>query len=161
MCETLLLLEGFGSPSVPHPAASLRIQRRVVSSCPIGGLPHLFSVGNTSPRKHLTSHCFASAVEGGSKPALHLCAYYLPSILEGGYFNMYLKKPLQMFQKWSSFCSDFFSVSLKIKRVFEAKGLGKQQWCIQTSWSAFTYGLKDASFPLLPCSACKIAETWR
>lgn len=79
-------LKALGSPSVPHPAASLRIQRRVVSSCHIGGLPHLFSVGNTSPRKHLTSHCFASAVEGGSKPALHLCAYYLPSIPEGGFF---------------------------------------------------------------------------
>lgn len=141
-------LKALGSPSVPHPAANLRIQRRVASSCHIGGLPHLFSIGNTSPRKHLTSHCFASAVEGGSKPALHLCAFYLLSILEGG-FSMYLKKPWQIFQKWSSFCSDLFSVSLKIKRVSEAKGLGKQQWCIQTSWSAFTYCLKDCFHAVL------------
>lgn len=78
-------LEALGSPSVPHRAAKLRIQRRVISSCHIGGLPHLFSVGDTSQRKHLTSHC-ASAVEGGSQPAFHLCAFYLPSILEGGGF---------------------------------------------------------------------------
>lgn len=87
MCETLLLLEGFGgSPSVLHPAAKLGIQRRVVSSCHKGGLPHLFSAGNTSPRRHLASHCFASAVEGRSKPALHLCAFYLPSVLKGVFF---------------------------------------------------------------------------
>lgn len=79
-------LKALGSPSVPHPAAKLRIQRRVVSSCHVGGLPCLFSVGNASLRKHLTSLCFASAVEGRSKPALHLCAFYLPSVLEGVFF---------------------------------------------------------------------------
>lgn len=103
-------LKALGSPSVPPPAAKLRIQRRVVSSCHVGELPRLFSVGNASLRKHLTSHCFVSAVEGGSKPALHLCAFYLPSILEGVFFSpVYLKKPWQMFQKWSSFCSEFLS----------------------------------------------------
>lgn len=146
-------MKALGSPSVPHLAAKLRIQRRVMSSCHIGGLPHLFSVGNASPRKDLTSHCCASAVEEGSKPSLHLCAFYLPSILEGVsfFFSMYLKKPWQMFQKWGSFCSDFLSFVKNKMGLWGKRILGKQQWCSQAPWSAFTYCLKAASFPLLPC----------
>lgn len=117
-------LKALGNPSVPHPAAKLRIQGRVISSCHIGGLPHLFSVGKTYPRKHLTSHCCASAVEGGSKPALHLCILSAISSWRF-FFSMYLKKPWQMFQKWGSFCSDFLSffknkTSLWGQRIREA-----------------------------------------
>lgn len=101
-------LKALGNPSVPHPAAKLRIQRRVISSCHIGGLPHLFSVGNTSPRRHLTSHCCASAVKGGSKPALHLCTFYLPSILEGFFFRV-SEEAMANVSEVGSFCSDFLS----------------------------------------------------
>lgn len=134
----------------------------MLSSTNTGRLLYFFSVGNTSSRKMslLSLFCFCC---GGRKQACPPSLCFLSAISPWRCFFLpcILKKLWQMFEKWGSFYSDSFSVSLKIDRVFEANGLGKQQWRIQTSQSAFIYCLKDASFSLLPCSACKIAETLR
>lgn len=133
----------------------------MVSSSNMGGLPAFFSVGNTSPRKmsRLSLSCFCC---GGRKQACPPSLCILSAICTWRclffFFPMYLKKPWQMFQKWSGFYSDFFSVSSKIDWVFGANGLGKQQWRIQASQSAFIYCVKDASVPLL---LCRITETLR
>lgn len=155
-----LCLKALGSPSVPHPAAKLRIQRRVVSSCHIDGLPHLFSVGNTSPRKHFTSHCFVSAVEGRSKPAFHLRAFYLPSVLEGRFFFHVSEEAvanvsemgLLLFRLFLSFikskvslwgkrireaavmCPDFFKVCLYLLSERCQLSFASMQ-CLQNTWN--------------------------
>ena len=163
MHETLLLLEGLHAlrrPSVAHTGGKLKNHlKKSGKFYNTSGLPYFFGVRSISPRKmsRLSLFCFCC---GGRKPALFLCTFFCHLSLKV-FFSMYLKKLWQMVQKWGTSCSDFFSLSLKITWVFEANGFGKQQWRVWTSLSVFICCLKDASFPLLPWSACRITENLR